>query len=192
MGVLEEDARIRAKRERIQDIALRTLYGVALVGTVVVAPNAARLLGHIEMDLTKKRKPQYRINQALQRLSAKGMIRKDSHGRLHLTPAGVKKARALFEIQRHMSKKRPRWDNRWRVVIFDVWERRRQTRDRLRSILKRVGFVRIQDSVWAYPYDSEELLVFLRTELRLGKGILYIIAEGMEGDERLRKHFRLN
>ncbi len=75
--------------------------------------------------------------------------------------------------------------------MFDVWERRRIVRDRLRSMLRKIGFVKIQDSVWAYPYDCEELIAFIRTELRLGKGVLYFVADGMESDRFLRTHFKL-
>src|SRR3989338_5623807 len=57
--------------------------------------------------------------------------------------------------------------------------------------LQKIGFVRIQDSVWAYPYDCEEVLAFIRTELRLGGGVLYLIAEGIEHDRSLRAKFDL-
>mgnify|MGYP001617628735 FL=1 len=92
----------------------------------------------------------------------------------------------LFEIR-----KPKRWDRKWRIVIFDIWERRRGVRDRLRNLLQKNGFVKVQNSVWVYPYDCEELFVFLRTNLRLGKGILYIVAEEIEYDEAFRKHFKL-
>ena len=75
--------------------------------------------------------------------------------------------------------------------MFDVWERRRVTRDELRRALEEFGFVKIQNSVWAYPYPCEKLLVFLRTSLKLGRGILYMVVEEIEGDEALRKHFKL-
>lgn len=56
----------------------------------------------------------------------------------------------------------------------------------------KVGFVRIQNSVWVYPYDCEELIAFIRADLRLGKGLLYIVAEGIEYDKHLRTHFKLS
>lgn len=75
--------------------------------------------------------------------------------------------------------------------MFDVWERRRKVRDELRHTLEEFGFVKIQNSVWTYPYPCEKLLVFLRTHLKLGRGILYIVADEVEHDEQLRKHFKL-
>ena len=43
----------------------------------------------------------------------------------------------------------PAWDGKWRVLIFDINERRR-LRTQLRRLLDGVGFVRLQDRL-AYP-----------------------------------------
>lgn len=87
--------------------------------------------------------------------------------------------------------KKRRWNGRWRVVIFDVPERRRQTRDRLRDIMKEVGFVRLQDSVWVFPYDCEDFITLLKAELKIGVAILYMVVEQIENDKYLREHFGL-
>lgn len=41
------------------------------------------------------------------------------------------------------------WDGRWRLVMFDIPEKRRIARDLLRSKLKQWGFSHWQKSVWA-------------------------------------------
>lgn len=48
------------------------------------------------------------------------------------------------------------WDGFWRVVIFDIPESRRKERDNLRRRLIRMGFGRMQDSVYFSPYDWGE------------------------------------
>ena len=75
--------------------------------------------------------------------------------------------------------------------MFDIWERRRPIRDKLRRALQKAGFRRIQNSVWVNPYDCEELVALLRADLRLGEGVLYLIAEGVENDQKLRQWFGL-
>jgi hypothetical protein len=57
--------------------------------------------------------------------------------------------------------------------------------------LQKIGFIKIQDSVWAYPYDCEEVLALIRADLRLGGGVIYLIAEGIENDKSLRMKFGL-
>jgi len=44
-----------------------------------------------------------------------------------------------------------RWDGRWRLVVFDVPESRRRTRDKLRQHLRLHGFGCLQNSVWITP-----------------------------------------
>src|SRR3989338_8641322 len=55
--------------------------------------------------------------------------------------------------------------------------------------LEKAGFVRLQDCVWVYPYPCEEFVAFIRADLRLGPGMLYIIAEEIEHDRHLKEHF---
>lgn len=133
-----------------------------------------------------------RIRQAFHRLEKKGLIRRDQQrGRFVLTAEGKAYAKKLDGYDRILIQKPRTWDGKWRVVIFDIWERRRSVRNRLRVLLQKIGFVRVQDSVWAYPYDCEEVLAFIRTELKLGGGVVYLIAEGIESDASLRAKFNL-
>lgn len=46
---------------------------------------------------------------------------------------------------------RRRWDGRWRMVLFDVPEARRGTRNKLRLFLQDRGFGYLQNSVWITP-----------------------------------------
>ena len=41
------------------------------------------------------------------------------------------------------------------------------------------------------PYDCEELIAMMKVELRIGKDILYIIADSVENDRWVRKQFNL-
>jgi hypothetical protein len=187
---IESRVKSRIKRERIQDAVLRSLFLAAAVGVMVAAPNSARLLKYFEKYLDKRdTKLDRRISQAFSRLKEKGMIEK-KNGTYRPTSKGNERVSVIDALD-FSSKPLFRWDKKWRIVIFDIWEKRHAVRNRLRDLLKRNGFVMIQNSVWVYPYDSEELLVFLRTHLSVGRGILYIVADEIENDTVLRKHFKL-
>ncbi len=82
-----------------------------------------------------------------------------------------------------------RWDGKWRVLIFDIPERRKKLREKLRNTLHAIGFKRLQDSVWIYPFDCEDLITLLKTDFKIGKDLLYIIAEAVENDRALRDYF---
>ena len=105
--------------------------------------------------------------------------------------------KAQFKIKRKIlhSKvakvKRRRWDGKWRVVVFDVWENTRSKRDILRYEIKNFGFIQLQKSVWIYPYECQEFISLLKTGLSFGKNIRYMIVEKLDHDEKLRKYFKL-
>jgi len=194
MNRIEQDAKKKRQRANIQQIVALTLYGVTALSVAAVAPGVLKLLKGIDPDINKKRKPQYRIQQAIARLEERKLIAREktkTGWTLRLTKYGQQYAERIHNAEQIVIQKPYRWDGRWRIVIFDVWERRRGVRDQLRRVLTKAGFRRVQNSVWVHPYDCEELITFLKTDLRLGKGILYIIAEGIENDRQLRQLFGL-
>ena len=107
---------------------------------------------------------------------------------VELTSAG-QKILSRLSLGQLKPPKPKRWDRQWRIVIFDIPERRRKIRDHLRMMLESIGFLKLQESVWIYPYDCEDLVNLLRTEFLIGKEALYIVAQDVEGDGRLRRTF---
>jgi DNA-binding transcriptional regulator PaaX len=84
------------------------------------------------------------------------------------------------------------WDGKWRVLMFDINERRRRVRDQLRRLLEGIGFLRIQDSVWVYPYPCDEFVSLVRAHLKSGVGELrYFVADALESDKAVREYFHL-
>lgn len=77
------------------------------------------------------------------------------------------------------------------MVVFDVPERQSRVRARLRAVMREIGFVRLQDSVWVYPYDCEDFITLLKAELKMGKNVLYAIVDTIEQDKNLRQQFDL-
>jgi|SRR3989338_1092069 len=194
MGTIEKRSASRAGRSRIQNAILAGLYVSTVVTLTLAAPNALQLLKYVNPHLKNKLNPGKRMNQAITRLVQRGLLeRRKENGKsmLRLTKKGERNASRLY-LENFFSFSRPRrWDGRWRIVVFDVWERRREVRRRLREVLRNTGFVRLQDSVWIFPYDCEELIAFMRTDLRLGRAVLYFVADGIEGDSELRERFKL-
>lgn len=82
-----------------------------------------------------------------------------------------------------------RWDGRWRMLIFDISEDRKYCREKIRNTLRQAGFMRLQDSIWIFPFDCEKLVTLLKTDLKVGKELLFVVAEEIEGDSRARDFF---
>jgi len=104
----------------------------------------------------------------------------------------TEKGRAFLASKKTEFKiKKEKWDNKWRIIIFDITEGKRFRRDRLREQLKTLKFVNLQKSVWLTPYSCEELVSLLRQDIKIGRSLIYLVTERFEGDIWLRKHFKL-
>ena len=84
-----------------------------------------------------------------------------------------------------------KWDEKWRMVFFDVEELRRGRRDLFRRWLVKLGLRRMQKSVWVYPYPLEKEIKFLREVLEVPHGVKLVTAEIIENDKDLRDWFDL-
>ena len=188
MGELELSSKRKTRRKNITGIILGTVGFAGLLGVALVAPNAIGAMGKLGMIPTGRQKEI--INRARDRLLKRGFLKREG-GFLRLTPKGQHTLRLLQARQAAQSKPR-RWDRKWRVLIFDIPEYRKTLRDRIRRTLESIGFVRLQDSVWLYPYDCEDLVALLKADFRIGKDLIYLIVEEMEGDRDFKEHFGLH
>lgn len=65
------------------------------------------------------------------------------------------------------------WDGFWRVVVFDIPEKKRVSRDLLRRQLVKLGFGKLQASTYISPYDhGKDFLGFLETKGLVGNVLL--------------------
>jgi len=192
MGILEAETR---KTRRLRAFQQGLLVAAAVGGVVLIAatiPNAARLLRYMP-GYKKGARFNYQAKTALGRLSAKGLItfeERDGKRYARVTERG-EQVLALESLREKSAQKPKRWDGRWRVVLFDIPERRRRVRNRLRSFMQEYGFFRLQDSAWIYPYDCEDLIALAKANFRIGFDALYMIVERLERDKHLREHFGL-
>lgn len=195
MRVMERDATRERRRKKIWGVfQLALLTAVAIGGVALIAataPNVAQLLKYFP-GYKKGAKFNYQAKSALGRLAAKGLVtfvEEDGKRYARITEKG--KCALQMETKKVERMKKKKWDRRWRIVIFDIPERRKNIRDRLRHFMSEYGFVRLQDSVWIYPYDCEDLIALAKANFRIGADVLYMIVEHLERDKYLREHFSL-
>ncbi len=55
------------------------------------------------------------------------------------------------------------WDQKWRLVMFDIPEAYKPTRDYISHHLKRIGFMQLQKSVFVFPYPIDNFAAILST-----------------------------
>lgn len=190
MGVIEKAARSERRWGAFQQAMLYAALGGVIVATGAV-PNFSKIIKYYT-GAKKGARFNYQAKTALGRLTAKGLITfEERDGRRYARITEKGKRVLELEIQKVAMTKKRKWDKRWRVVIFDIPERRKSVRNRLRRFMDTYGFVRLQDSVWVYPHDCEDLITLAKAEFRIGFDVLYMIVERIEHDKHLREHFEL-
>ncbi|MBI4065801.1 CRISPR-associated endonuclease Cas2 [Candidatus Kaiserbacteria bacterium] len=191
MGTLEKESR-SIRRWGVFQTALLATVAIGVVAFIAAtAPNAAQLLRYFP-GYKKGARFNFQVKSALSRLAAKGLvIFVERKGKRYAQLTDEGKRALAFERARIGGMKKRRWDRRWRVVIFDIPERRKNSRTRLRTFMQECGFVRLQNSVWIYPYDCEDLIALAKTKFHIGADALYMIVEQLEHDRHLREHFAL-
>ena len=187
---VEEVARKKRVRRNVRNAMLITIGTVGLIAVSAIAPNMFQLLGRSGALARLK----YHSKSVLGRLKQKGeieFVERDGKQYVRLTERG-EEALALGQQKMLLANAKPRkWDRRYRLVMFDVPEKRKRIREHLRFQMQGVGFLRVQDSAWVYPYDCEEFIALLKADLHIGKDVLYAVIEEIENDKWIRKHFSL-
>lgn len=191
MGGIEKEAKRKRQWGAFQRAMLAAVAagGVMLIAATV--PNAAQLLRYFP-GYKRGAKFNFQAKSVLGRLVAKGLVTfVQEDGKRYARITGKGERVLQMEIERGSNAKKKKWDQRWRVVTFDIPEKRKNVRIRLRHFMHEYGFVRLQDSVWIYPHDCEDLIALVKADLRIGADVLYMIVERLERDAHLREHFSL-
>ncbi len=190
MGRLEIENEAEIRATKIQRVVLQTIATAGILSVALLAPNALQMLKVFGYNTNNKKNNGRSINNSRKRLIQKGLVEYSGSGFLVLTDLG-KKVLNKFENKNFKISKPAKWDNKWRILIFDIKEKNRRTRDNIRRILVSIGFVRLQNSVWVYPYDCEDLVNLLKADFKIGRELLYIIADKIEREKVLLEHFEL-
>ena len=185
MGKLEEESKKRSRRANIQKLVLASVAVVGGISVALVAPGVIGAMG--KLGLIPSARQLEIIKRSRSRLVARGLLVYQGNV-LRLTTRGEQVLRRL-ELHDFKLRKPKRWDRKWRVLIFDIPERRKGLRPKIRYTLKAIGFVRLQDSVWAYPYDCEDFISLVKADFKIGKDLLYIIADSIENDKNYKRYF---
>ena len=116
-------------------IILMTVAAAGILAIAILAPNALQVLKPFLRN-KKKYNLKYYLNQKAKKLVKDGFLKINIENEkqfLLLTKKGEQKL-SYYKITE--KKKNNKWDGKWRVVIFDVWENTRSKRNLLRMEIK--------------------------------------------------------
>ena len=179
-----------------QEIALKVLVAAGALTVAALAPNVLGVIADMDPAFKKDLKSFRRLQETLWRMERKGLLKRVREGKglwaYALTTKGEKVVDDVL-AERYVVSTSRWWDGKWRVVMFDVPERKRSARAQLRILLERAGFVRLHDSVWVQPYPCADFVTLIRAHLKSASGELhYFIGDLFESDKFLRERFDLS
>jgi|SRR3989344_4034165 len=187
MGKLEEESLKRSRRKNIRGLILASVKTAGIISLALVA---APVIGAMaKMGIIPSKRQREIVRNSCARLIRNGLLVKTETG-LKITEKGEGVLRRL-ELRDYKLKRPKHWDKKWRVIIFDIPDYRKTLRDKIRRTLRTIGFMRLQDSAWIYPYDCEDLITLLKADFQIGKDVIYMIVDTLQYDKSFKKYFKL-
>ncbi|QQG42778.1 MAG: CRISPR-associated endonuclease Cas2 [Candidatus Giovannonibacteria bacterium] len=174
---------------------LLVLGGGAILFSLMLAPNTARLLQMFDLDgkasIRERLRRREQIRGAIKRLKKNRLVeiyQKDGEDIVRLTETG-KKRLLKYQLDNLELKKTKFWDKKWRVIIFDIPEKNKRAREAFRFLLKKLGFYQLQRSVFVSPYHCRDEIDFISEVFDIGKCVHYFEATYFDDKAKLELQF---
>lgn len=82
-----------------------------------------------------------------------------------------------------------KWDGEWWIVVWDIPKDKSDRRDCFRRALCRIGFIKIQESVYVYPFECTEIVDHLISEYGIDRYVSVFAARAIRKEEEIIKQF---
>ncbi|MBI5798442.1 MAG: hypothetical protein HZB10_00735 [Candidatus Yonathbacteria bacterium] len=177
------------EKDEIVEIILSTLLVAGVIAMAVSMPNVVQLFKYFDPKNSRDRS---RVKNSVYRLEKAGFIkRKDGNGGLFmLTQKGREKAMRYAILQMKISSQKT-WDKKWRLIMFDIPEKKKQARSAINLALKRLGCVQYQKSVFVTPFPCEKEIDFVGECFGARDHIAMVVAIDIEKSDHLKKFFKV-
>jgi len=131
--------------------------------------------------------------QTLRRLQKQKLVEiKDINGKQRITITQKGKTKILeYAVDELEITKSKAWDKKWRVIVYDIPNRKKYLQELIRETLKNLGFFAIQESVYIIPYPCYKEIEFLREYYHVGPYIKYLLVDKLEDDSVYKTYFGL-
>lgn len=133
-------------------LALKAVGVMGLAGVTVVSPNASGAFARLLDDSLPDEPLRKRVFAELKRQKLIQIDTEQENIRITITPSGAYRLLALGadEVEIPYMKK---WDNRWRLVCFDIPKGKNNERSYFNRRLHELNFTMIQKSMWVHPFE---------------------------------------
>ena len=188
----EKQREYRSGGGSVQKKIILLLLGGLVMGLSSSPNTFFKVLRHLKDDFREI--DNSTLNRAIRSLYKSKLIETKGNrdGTLTLVLSNEGKGRALTFNLESMKIKRPKqWDNKWRIVMFDIPEKIKKVRESLRFHFKDMGFYEFQKSVFVHPFPCSEEVEYIIEFYDVRKHVRFVLATELDNELRLKKHFSL-
>ena len=187
---------------RYGEITKDVLLMLAIAGGFAVAATSPFFLINVTRAIVRQKKYDKKYKDFKEKVLAQSLsglnknkiiIIKEKEGKftVELAERGKKVVKEILFDNMQIEKQKI-WDKKWRIVIFDIPERKgRQARNAMRWKLQKMGFFQLQKSVWVCPYPCEKEIQLVCEVFKINPFVNIVIAEQIYNDGNLKKYFKL-
>src|SRR3989344_358161 len=165
-------------RKPKSEIAKDILGSLIIGGMIAVAATSPFfIINLIKCFKGLKKYPNKKVYDTFYKLKKQGLInfyKKNNQIYISLTEKGKRRA-GWMQINDLKIKKPKKWDGKWRILLFDIAEMKREYREALRGKLKDLNFQLFQKSAWIMPYDCSREVNLLKSFFGLKDGEVRLI-----------------
>ncbi len=168
---------------RTRDV-LKVIGAATLVVSAVTIPNLP-----IALMATYKAWQQFNkkdLGRIIKRLEKQEMISiKENGNKLSIEVTEKGKRRLLEYDIENIEIKSLKRDGKWRLIIFDIPEEKRNNRDTFRRKLLQLGCIRLQDSIFVCAYPCKNEVDFLCNYFEISDYVTLVVVDKIERGEQL-------
>ncbi|OGN00023.1 MAG: CRISPR-associated endonuclease Cas2 [Candidatus Yanofskybacteria bacterium RIFCSPHIGHO2_02_FULL_41_29] len=187
---------------KTKNLALDILRIIGLTGMAFVAlsssPRGAEVLikgigKHIEKRRLKLARSQFsKYLWYLRKKKYIKVVKEDESGiTIKIIGKGIDRIKK-FDLDNLKIEPMEKWDSKWRVVIFDIPDKKKSAREALRRKLENMGFYKLQKSVFIHPWECLDEIFFLRKVFEVEPNVSVLVADAIDEEMRLRKLFNIS
>jgi len=126
----------------------------------------------------------------LRKMRRKGIINLGGE-KITLTARG-RKLQQLIQVEQIMIEQPKEWDGLWRLVSYDIPNRRNEFRTWFRRNLIRLGFKPIHESLWVFPYECKDEIAVIAQHLGVSPYVIVMTTDKLPNEDNWKDRFGLN
>ncbi|MEK7148479.1 MAG: hypothetical protein AAB770_01035 [Patescibacteria group bacterium] len=180
------------RRSAMQKKILLLLYGGLALGLTRNPNQYFRIVREINRewdDISRNS-----LNRAIRTLYESKLVsvkdNRDGTSTLVLSKEGERLS-LTYDIENIGIQTPAQWDGKWRIVMFDIPEPLKRTRETIRMHFKNMGFYEFQKSVFVHPYPCAKEIEYLMEFYQARRFVRFIVAKEVDNALELKRHFHL-